>query len=117
MLGWGNNTAQSTTGLNVTVTANSRNPASVTGVNWDVTAKDETGDGYMQSGIYELANELQISDDGSSWAGASTGIKYEGNGVVTGEEYDFWAQQLIDSDNEEPGVYSITITFTAEINV
>jgi hypothetical protein len=120
MLTWGNNTEQSTTGLNVTVTPNSRNPAGVSGVYWDVTAKDASNGGYMSIGglgVTNLTNRLQIGDDGTTWTPANTGITYEGNGEVTGAEYDFYAMQTIDSDAEVPGEYSITITFTAEINV
>jgi hypothetical protein len=118
MLEWGENTEQSTTGLLVTVTANSRNPDGTGGVYWDVNAKDETNGGYMQqTDTTALQNKLQIGEDGLSWTAADVGITYDGYGAVTGGEFDFYAEQTIDSDAEEVGDYSITITFTAEINV
>jgi hypothetical protein len=104
-LTWGDNINSSATNGTVTVTLG----GSATG--WQVTAKNVTG--YMKAGNTTLANKLQISKDGSSWAYADVGITY--NGTAAGNyTLPFWVKQAINT-NEVVGAYSIIITFTGEI--
>jgi hypothetical protein len=99
------NKKQSGTSGNVTVTLG----GSATG--WQVMAKNVTG--YMKTGNTTLANKLQISKDGSSWAYADIGITYNGNSSGT-YQLPFWAKQVINA-TEVVGAYSIIIEFTGEI--
>jgi hypothetical protein len=99
------NKKQSGTSGTVTVTLG----GSATG--WQVTAKNVTG--YMKAGNTTLANKLQISKDGSSWAYADVGITYNGTGAGN-YTLPFWAKQVINT-NEVVGAYSIIIEFTGTI--
>jgi hypothetical protein len=99
------NKKQSGTSGNVTVTLG----GSATG--WQVMAKNVTG--YMKTGNTTLANKLQISKDGSSWAYADIGIIYTGTGAGN-YTLPFWAKQVINT-NEVVGAYSIIIEFTGGI--
>jgi hypothetical protein len=106
---YGNNTQQSATNGTVTVTPGSRNTPDVP---WTVTAKDETNGGYMKDGATQLTNKLQISKEGTTYAVADTGIVYGGTG---NGEFKFYARQNV-VNGDAVGTYSITITFTGELN-
>ena len=105
---FGDNEKQSATNGTVTVTPGSRNTPDVP---WTVTANDTANGGFMKNGATPLASKLQIKGTGS-YANADTGITYTGtgNGVLP-----FWAKQNV--VNSDPvGTYSITITFTGQLN-
>jgi hypothetical protein len=105
---WGDNTKSSATNGTVTVVFGSGSPTG-----WQVTALDLTNGGYMKSSNATLANMLQISGNGTTWANADDGITY--NGAAAGNyTLPFWARQVINT-NEAVGAYNITIVFTGEI--
>jgi hypothetical protein len=108
---FGDNIKQSTTDGAINVTAGSRDEPNVP---WKVTANEDSGDGYMSDNGNLLTNELEISEDGSTWelADPGNGLLYTGTGNST---FAFHAKQVIAGD-EEPGAYSITITFTGELD-
>lgn len=88
---------------------------------WSMTAQDEKGTntGYMVSGGTPLLNEMEISDDGSTWcdaSGATTQLVYSGSATGSaGASFDFYAQQYVSYDDVVATNYTITITFTGSI--
>jgi hypothetical protein len=106
---FGDNTDQSATNGTVTVTPGSRNTPDVP---WLVTAKDETNGGYMMDGATPLTNKLQISKEGTTYADADTGVIYGGTGD---DEFEFYAKQNV-VNGDAVGTYSITITFTGQLD-
>jgi hypothetical protein len=106
---YGDNTEQSATNGTVTVTPGSRNTPDVP---WQVTAADATNGGFMKDGTTPLTNKLEISKDGSTYAVADTGVVYGGTGD---DEFEFYAKQNVVND-DSVGTYSITITFTGQLD-
>jgi hypothetical protein len=102
---WGDNVKSSVTNGTATVTLG----GSATG--WQVTAQNVTG--YMKAGNTTLANKLQISSNGTTWAYADVGITYTG-AAAGNYTLPFWVKQAINT-NEAVGAYNITIVFTGEI--
>jgi len=80
------------------------------GTTWSVTAKDLAGTdpGYMKSAGNKLGAKLEISKDGTTFAGADAGVVYDGQPTALS----FWAQQTVALATDKVGAYSITITFT-----
>jgi hypothetical protein len=108
MLVWGTNQNSSTTNGTVTFTLGTDSPTG-----WEVTANNNVT-GYMKAGNTTLANRLEISGNGTTWASANVGIIYEGPASNGTYPLPFWAKQVINT-NEAVGNYTITITFTGEI--
>jgi hypothetical protein len=108
MLVWGTNQNSSTTNGTVTFTLGTDSPTG-----WEVTANNNVT-GYMKAGNTTLANRLEISGNGTTWASANVGIIYEGPASNGTYPLPFWAKQVI-NQNEAVGNYSIIITFTGEI--
>jgi hypothetical protein len=110
------------------ISGNSSTPGTVTvtagtagyPVAYSVLASDaNTGDGrgFMMSGANQLSpsNKFHISPDGDSYYPADIGFSYSG---IATEELEaplpLYVKQAI-SGNETPGVYTITIAFTASL--
>lgn len=116
MLVWGDNKGNSTGSVNVT--AYSWNPDDL---DFSVSAVDEkvADTGYMtDTSDNPLASgKLLISpDDWTSQAEADTAIEWEWTGENEGEhDFTLYVNQVIDAV-EEAGDYTITITFTAQID-
>jgi len=99
----------------VILDAGSWNPSNL---DFRVSAAGDQG-GYMQAdgGAKTLANMLEIQFDDEGWAAADVPRDRvwaeDSEGVHT---FDFHVRQKITS-NEDPGDYSIIITFTAEVGI
>jgi hypothetical protein len=97
----GSNSKQSTT--EGTVTCN--------GATWHVTAKDLVNGGVMKtSGEVALAGKLTISNNGSTYPTADSGITYTDTTTLP-----FYVKQNVLA-SDKAGAYTITITFTGVID-
>ncbi|XUW99377.1 MAG: hypothetical protein TUN42_05615 [Dehalogenimonas sp.] len=83
--------------------------------NWVITATgSESHGGFMYNGSASPTAPFQISKvGGDTWIDASGSLTYDPSDL-TGQNFDFYARQNIDSD-DPAGAYSITITFTGSI--
>jgi hypothetical protein len=104
------NVASSLTNGTVTVTG--------TFTSWSVTAISAAPsalqtNGYMYNGSTVLADQFNISEDGTTWSPASTGITYTGK--TTSGSLPLWASQNIEHSDRVSGDYTVTITFTGSI--
>lgn len=107
----GDNYIASTNDGSVVITQNSQTPSG-----WTVTAKDLGGyGGYMWNVAVSahLAAKLYISPDSwSTWNTADVGVSWTAGGL-TGSMPTYLKQTV---DNEAADTYSITITYTGQIN-
>ncbi len=106
----GANSRVSATDGSVTVTQGNDTPSG-----WTCTAKDANGaanSGHMLSPT-PLTDALMISQDGSTYASAATGLTYNSTGFATGP-LPFRTQQAI-MIRDVTGSYTINILFTAAI--